>query len=86
MFRENGPARSAGLRRNDFIIAVDGQSTRNLDVPNIYRMIRGPDDTTVKVTVFRTGQTLTFDLERMPVPEMGGYVARTSNQPSGRGQ
>ncbi|MEI7451919.1 MAG: S41 family peptidase [Candidatus Falkowbacteria bacterium] len=49
------PAQKAGLRAGDQIYAVNGTSTLGLSVDAVVRMIRGPKDTSVTVSVYRSG-------------------------------
>ncbi|MCC6457120.1 MAG: S41 family peptidase [Caldilineaceae bacterium] len=52
---ENQPAWKAGLRRNDLILAVDGESLVGTDVSEAVRRIRGPKGTDILLTVQRAG-------------------------------
>lgn len=63
------PAARAGLRDLDRIIAVDGQSTQGMTAPDVSRRIRGPQGTSVAVTVQRAGELtpLTFPVTREPI-------------------
>ena len=45
------PAEEAGIRPGDAILAVDGESTEGWSVQDAVRQIRGPDGTTVTLTV-----------------------------------
>ena len=45
------PAEEAGIRPGDAILAVDGESTEGWSVQDAVREIRGPDGTTVTLTV-----------------------------------
>src|SRR5690606_12183472 len=54
---ENQPAWKAGLRRNDLILAVDGESLVGKSVSDAVRLIRGPKGTDVVLTVQRDGGT-----------------------------
>jgi carboxyl-terminal processing protease len=68
---ENQPAWNAGLRRNDLILAVDGESLVGTDVSEAVRRIRGPKGTELVLTVQRDGGTpfdvtVTRDLIAIP--------------------
>ena len=52
----NTPAQTAGLKRGDRIIAVDGKPTTSETQDQIIQSIRGPEGTSVTLTVERTGQ------------------------------
>jgi carboxyl-terminal processing protease len=51
------PAEGAGLLPGDVITAVDGQSVTGMALVEAIAMIRGPEGTTVSVTVIHQGQT-----------------------------
>ena len=48
------PAENAGIRPGDAILAVDGESTEGWSVQDAVRQIRGPDGSTVTLTVRHT--------------------------------
>ena len=58
---ENQPAWEAGLRRNDLILAVDGESLVGTSVSDAVRLIRGPKGTEIVLTVQR-GDAPPFDV------------------------
>jgi carboxyl-terminal processing protease len=58
---ENQPAWVAGLRRNDLILAVNGQSLKGGTVSDAVRLIRGPKGSDVALTVQR-GDAPPFDV------------------------
>jgi carboxyl-terminal processing protease len=51
------PAYNAGMRRGDWISAVDGQDTKGKDSSQVADMLRGDKGTDVKVSVTREGST-----------------------------
>ncbi|HLI83807.1 MAG TPA: S41 family peptidase [Bryobacteraceae bacterium] len=51
----DSPAWSAGLRRGDVIVAVDGHPTDGMDTADVANMLRGPRATKVSVTIRRQG-------------------------------
>jgi carboxyl-terminal processing protease len=51
----NSPAWNAGMRRGDWIVAVDGKDTTELDSQKVAELLRGPKGTQVKVSVKREG-------------------------------
>lgn len=55
------PAEKAGLKPNDIIAAVDGETTSGLRVEAVVRKIRGPADTKVTLTIVR-GNERPFDV------------------------
>lgn len=68
---ENQPAWTAGLRRNDLILAVDGESLVGTDLSESVRRIRGPKGTELSLTVQR-GEDLPYEVrvmrDRIAVP------------------
>jgi carboxyl-terminal processing protease len=64
------PAARVGLRAGDVIAEVDGTPTADLDLDEVAQRLRGPEGTTVRVTVERVGleQPLALEIERGRVP------------------
>lgn len=56
------PAFKAGLRPDDIILEVDGQSVENLSLYESVLLIRGPAGTKVVLTIFREGELKPFDV------------------------
>jgi carboxyl-terminal processing protease len=67
---EGTPAARVGLRAGDIIEGVDGQSTEGMDLDDAARKLRGPEGTTVHLTVSRPGLTepLELTIQRARVP------------------
>jgi carboxyl-terminal processing protease len=56
------PAYEAGIKQGDKIIKVDDEDVTGLQDENaIVKMIRGPEDTIVKITVYRPSELRTID-------------------------
>ncbi|MDQ3856232.1 MAG: S41 family peptidase [Chloroflexota bacterium] len=53
---DGSPAAEAGLKRGDIILAVNGKSIAGMDQQDVIRMIRGPKNTTVLLTIKRGNQ------------------------------
>lgn len=53
---EGTPAEEADLRANDLIYKVDGQSTQGLELSEVVALIKGPEGTTVTLTLVRDGE------------------------------
>jgi len=51
------PAYNAGMRRGDWISAVDGKDTKGMDSAQVADMLRGDKGTDVRVSVTREGST-----------------------------
>lgn len=60
------PAEKAGFKRGDVIIAVNGTNVVGKDIPTISKLIEGPVNTSVSLTVLRPSkhQTLTIKVTR----------------------
>lgn len=56
------PAQKAGLRAGDKVYAVDEKPTLGLNLNEVIKMIRGPKDTKVKLTIIR-GEEKPTDIE-----------------------
>jgi len=56
------PAFKAGLRPDDIVLEVDGQSIENLSLYESVLLIRGPAGTEVVLTVFREGELEPFEV------------------------
>lgn len=63
---EDTPAEEAGLREGDIIYQVDGESTQGLSITQVVSMVKGQENTTVHLTVYREGEPdyLEMDIER----------------------
>ena len=60
---EDMPAQKAGLKASDKIIAINDEITAGISVDEAVRKIRGPKDTTVKLTILRDGLREPRDFE-----------------------
>jgi carboxyl-terminal processing protease len=60
---EGSPAKEAGLRPGDQIIAIDGEDMTGI-LPEIARLkVLGPANTSLTLTILRTGEEAPFDVE-----------------------
>ncbi len=64
---DGGPAQEAGLQVGDVIVGVDGTSVLEMTVSECRDLVRGKENTVVKITVRRAGQEQTFDVTRKTV-------------------
>jgi carboxyl-terminal processing protease len=58
------PAEKAGIKAKDIITKIDGESASGLEITEAVKKIRGAKDTKVKLTVFRGGKELDFEIVR----------------------
>lgn len=61
---EGGPAREAGMKANDVIIAIDGQSVSGMDISAVTDRIKGAENTQVVVRVQRKEQVVEIRITR----------------------
>lgn len=62
---DDGPAYAAGLRENDLIVAVDGKPISGKDIQAIVDLIRGKENTQVRLTVVRgTSKPMVLAIQR----------------------
>lgn len=61
---EGSGAEEAGLLPEDVVIAVAGQDIRDMDSEEMRTLVRGKEGSSVAVTVLRSGEELTFQVER----------------------
>ncbi|TCJ15656.1 S41 family peptidase [Rubrobacter taiwanensis] len=64
---DGSPADEAGIRPGDVIVAVDGRSVRDMELNRVVELIRGPEDTGLRLTVERGGREFTFPLDRTEI-------------------
>ena len=53
---EGSPAEEAGLREGDLIYKVDGEDTMGLSLTGVVKLVKGKENTTVHLTVYREGE------------------------------
>lgn len=63
------PAQEAGLKENDIIYEIDGESAYGLELTEIVSRIKGEEGTTVHLTIYREGEPdyLEIDVERRKI-------------------
>ncbi len=61
------PAEKVGLKPKDIIAKIDDQDALSLTVSEAVKKIRGPKDTTVKLTVIRDGESMDFTITRQEI-------------------
>lgn len=65
---EGTPGSLADLRPNDLIIEIDGKNTSGLSIEQAAKMIRGPVDTEVTLTIKREKEKLSKTITRAIIP------------------
>ncbi len=60
---EGTPAHKAGIKANDHIIKIDGESTKDMSLTEAVKRLRGPEGTKVKLTIFREGEPKPIEVE-----------------------
>lgn len=65
------PAEESGIRPGDVILSVDGISTKDRPGAEVVRLLRGPRDTRVQVSIERSGvdRSLGLQVRREEIPE-----------------
>ena len=65
------PAAAKGLRTGDVISSVEDQPTEGLDLDDVVALVRGPEGTTVNLTIDRPGMKESFSvaIERTRIPQ-----------------
>lgn len=53
---DDSPAERAGIQAGDILVEVDGQQVAGISLDRVVRMVRGPEGTTVRLTVIHPGE------------------------------
>lgn len=61
------PAEEVGLRPDDIIYEVDGESTYGMDLDKVVSLIKGEEGTVVNITIYRDGEYLDVAVQRRQV-------------------
>ena len=61
---KDGPADIAGLKEKDVIIKVNDEDVREKNITDISNLVKGKKGTSVKITVLRDNEELSFDVKR----------------------
>ncbi len=64
---ENAPGAEAGIKAGDLITAIEGEDICNMDLDLAVKEIRGPEGTTVTITINRNGEVFDLEVERRKV-------------------
>jgi len=83
----NGPSEMVGIMAGDRIIMVDDSVVAGVNMPSddIVRMLKGPKNTVVKVTIYRRGEPapIDFEITRDDIPIYSVDVAYKVNENTG---
>ena len=79
---EDTPAFEAGLRSQDIITAIDGESTEGMELNDAVNRIRGRVGTEVILTIRRADETIDFELTRARI-EIHPVRASVKETPAG---
>src|SRR5919107_253619 len=64
---DGSPAEESGIRSDDVLLAVDGKSVRGDEVSEVVEKVKGPEGTSVELTVRHEGERRTYDLQRAEI-------------------
>jgi C-terminal peptidase prc len=64
---ESGGAETAGIRRNDILLAINGKSVAGKNIEQVTVILRGPENTSVNLLVQRNDQQLLFKVFRKKI-------------------
>lgn len=70
---QGNSAEKAGIQVNDIIVQVNGESTQGKALNDVVGSIRGEVDTTVKLTISRSGEQKEFNVTRLQVNNPSAY-------------
>lgn len=80
---EDSPAFAAGVLAKDIIVKIDDKSTEGMDVNKAVTLIRGPVNTSVKLTIQRGERQIDYTIKRAKIEI---HPVRVSEQPSPQGK
>ena len=61
---DGGPAQEAGVQAGDILIAVDGTDVAGMDTATLSPLVRGEENTSVRLTLQRGDETMEFTVTR----------------------
>jgi carboxyl-terminal processing protease len=64
---DGSPAQEAGISSDDVLLAVDGESVRGDEVTEVAKKVKGPEGTSVELTLRHDGEKRTYDLQRAEI-------------------
>ena len=75
----DNPARRAGVLAGDIIYKANDEDISGLSVDEVAKKLRGEEGTTVKLTVVRNNQEVSFDLVRETINNVSAYINYRDN-------
>lgn len=64
---QGSPAEKAGIKPDDVLLAVDGKSVKGDDISEVVEKVKGPEGTTVELTVRHGDSRREYDLRRAEI-------------------
>ena len=64
---QGSPAEKAGISPDDVLLAVDGNSVRGDDISEVVEKVKGPEGTTIELTLRHEGKKREYDLQRAQI-------------------
>jgi carboxyl-terminal processing protease len=64
---DGSPAEEAGISSDDVLLAVDGESVRGDEVSEVVEKVKGPEGTSVEVTLRHDGERRKYELQRAEI-------------------
>lgn len=82
---ENSPAKKAGIKVNDIITKVSGESVKGKNITDISNMIKGKSGTKVDLTIIREKKEMVITVERgtVDLPSVSSKVIESNGQKIG---
>lgn len=77
---ENGPAQKAGIQEGDQLYAINGMTLFRKDISQVQALIKGGEDSRIKVTVLRDNKRLQFKVKRKDFEEKTVFTTILSNR------
>ena len=76
----SGPAKAAGIKAGDVLVAVDGVDVRSYIPAMVVDLIKGEENTKVKISVMRDGGTVTFNVTRQRITVSSVSASKISDK------
>ncbi len=82
---EDGPAYSSGIRVGDVLIKVDGESIAEKTLTEVSSLVKGEENTIVKLTILRNDEEKTYEVKRkkVDIQSVNGEVIDYNNSKIG---